>query len=642
MAAKKSGRLRKIASEFSVGIQTIQEFLAKKGYDIGTNPNAKITEEMYEILEGEFQSEKSVKEASEKLAKERKKEKLKSVSAETSEEEEEEEEEIAEEIESDKEDVQAAIEEVSEKSSEIESKKDSQKTEDTHIKIETNKPKVFGKIDLEKKSKVSSKKEDETKSEQVSETKQEAEQAKVEKVAEEKVQEKTEKKSDSEIEDKTPEIKPEPKEEKAAEKTVTEDTKTEAETQTPSEKKDEKVVEQESSSDNKTEDAKDEQENQQSDNRLKKLKVLGKIDLPEKRPFKKSYKKDKQNKEDQKAETQEKKTEKTQANKDQKAKSEKENIDKKPEAEKTSEDKKPKNIEDDENFIKTKYSKLTGPKVVGKIELPKKKVASSADDPKKEFHKRKKKRRRIKKEVDNTNKAKRPQDQKPSPKPTNKPHARPKKKDKRAEPSEEDIQKKMKETLARLEGKKSTSVKHRKNKRRKVEDKHQQDNRGAEKAKSTLKVTEFVSANELANMIGVDVNDIIKTCMSLGLFVSINQRLDAETISVALLIDKGGNVHVTRPGVRASVDRARMGLKTSEAKKVANAWVGPANGREGRQLFVRFVDKEHQKEHGGVVLTRLGETISRFRGARVVESGSFLPGHITKTQKNRKERISGQ
>jgi hypothetical protein len=116
----------------------------------------------------------------------------------------------------------------------------------------------------------------------------------------------------------------------------------------------------------------------------------------------------------------------------------------------------------------------------------------------------------------------------------------------------------------------------------------------------------------------------------------------AETISVALLIDKGGNVHVTRPGVRASVDRARMGLKTSEAKKVANAWVGPANGREGRQLFVRFVDKEHQKEHGGVVLTRLGETISRFRGARVVESGSFLPGHITKTQKNRKERISGQ
>ncbi len=50
--------------------------------------------------------------------------------------------------------------------------------------------------------------------------------------------------------------------------------------------------------------------------------------------------------------------------------------------------------------------------------------------------------------------------------------------------------------------------------------------------KQTLKVTEFVSANQLAQMMNVSVTQIISTCMSLGLFVSINQRLDAETIAI--------------------------------------------------------------------------------------------------------------
>jgi translation initiation factor IF-2 len=98
--------------------------------------------------------------------------------------------------------------------------------------------------------------------------------------------------------------------------------------------------------------------------------------------------------------------------------------------------------------------------------------------------------------------------------------------------TEEEVQKQIKETLARLsQGKqKSKSSKHRKQKRedfRAALEAEEQE--GVEKI---IKVTEFVSANELSKMMNISVNEIISTCMSLGLFVSINQRLDAETLSI--------------------------------------------------------------------------------------------------------------
>jgi len=98
--------------------------------------------------------------------------------------------------------------------------------------------------------------------------------------------------------------------------------------------------------------------------------------------------------------------------------------------------------------------------------------------------------------------------------------------------TEEEVQKQIKETLARLsQGKqKSKSSKHRKQKRedfRAALEAEEQE--GVEKI---IKVTEFVSANELSKMMNISVNEIISTCMSLGLFVSINQRLDAETLTI--------------------------------------------------------------------------------------------------------------
>ncbi len=101
------------------------------------------------------------------------------------------------------------------------------------------------------------------------------------------------------------------------------------------------------------------------------------------------------------------------------------------------------------------------------------------------------------------------------------------------EVSEEDVQKQIKDTLARLTTKgKSKGAKYRREKRDAVSQKMQEEVQRQEDEKHTIKVTEFVSVNELASLMKVPPTEVIATCMSLGLIVSINQRLDAETMSV--------------------------------------------------------------------------------------------------------------
>ncbi len=114
------------------------------------------------------------------------------------------------------------------------------------------------------------------------------------------------------------------------------------------------------------------------------------------------------------------------------------------------------------------------------------------------------------------------------------------KKDQRRQPahteiSDEDVQKQVKETLARLTGKgnaQKKAVKWRKEKREAASNRaHEAAELEAAESK-TLKLTEFVTANDLASMMNVPVNQVIATCMNLGVMVSINQRLDAETINI--------------------------------------------------------------------------------------------------------------
>jgi translation initiation factor IF-2 len=179
-------------------------------------------------------------------------------------------------------------------------------------------------------------------------------------------------------------------------------------------------------------------------------------------------------------------------------------------------------------------SKLSGPTVVGKIDLPveEKKKTPAFQSTKPEGpgdSRKKKKRKRIVKGQDKPSAITTP----PGEKKEKVGGKKGKKRPIRAEISEEEVQKQIKETLARLTTKgKSRGSRYRKEKRELIHQKNREDKDRLEQEKNILKVTEFVSANELAIMMDIPVTEIISTCMNLGLFVSINQRLDAETLSL--------------------------------------------------------------------------------------------------------------
>jgi len=171
--------------------------------------------------------------------------------------------------------------------------------------------------------------------------------------------------------------------------------------------------------------------------------------------------------------------------------------------------------------IKFERKKIAGPTVLGKIELPVERPKSPAGSSRPE-NLNKRKRKRIKKvEVPSTgnktggNKFNKPKTAKP-------------------EISERDIQKEIKDTLARLSNKggKSKAAKNRRQKRESVAQKRQEEMEMAEQQEKILKLTEFVTVSELASMMSIQPTQVISVCMSLGIFASINQRLDAETIQI--------------------------------------------------------------------------------------------------------------
>ena len=188
-------------------------------------------------------------------------------------------------------------------------------------------------------------------------------------------------------------------------------------------------------------------------------------------------------------------------------------------------------------------TRLSGPKVLGKIDV-KSFEKKKGDD----GHRKREKRKRIAKDkIDITQKQNQPgikenirksdntagavqngknavkEKRKKAPKPVTK-----------VEISEEEVQKQIKDTLARLtaKGPKFKTAKHRRDKREAVSARLNEEIERQEQEKSVLKVTEFVTVSELATMMDVSVNDVITVCMNLGLMVSINQRLDAEALVI--------------------------------------------------------------------------------------------------------------
>ncbi|MFT4779154.1 MAG: translation initiation factor IF-2 [Flavobacteriales bacterium] len=197
----------------------------------------------------------------------------------------------------------------------------------------------------------------------------------------------------------------------------------------------------------------------------------------------------------------------------------------------------------DRTLRRAEAQRLSGPTVVGKIELPaerpkKKPVASSSDT---DLRKKRKRKRIATDPPPGTGSA-------PSSGPGNNrgggpqrgpaqrgpnPRGAKGKAVKKPEITEADIQKEIKETLARLSGSgKSKSSKIRRAKRDERAQRQEEEAARLEEATAVLQLTEFVTVSELATMMNTGVNEVISACMSLGIMVSINQRLDAETIQI--------------------------------------------------------------------------------------------------------------
>ncbi|MAJ06067.1 MAG: translation initiation factor IF-2 [Crocinitomicaceae bacterium] len=194
---------------------------------------------------------------------------------------------------------------------------------------------------------------------------------------------------------------------------------------------------------------------------------------------------------------------------------------------------------DETKTIKAEAQKLSGPKVLGKIELPKVQQKTEDQD---DGDASKRKRKRIKKvNVEKAGKKVFKEKRKPTKSPV------------KTEATPEEIQKEIKETLARLSNKgKSKSVKLRREKRQAISDKMEIEELITEQEKSTIKLTEFVSVSELASMMSKSPNDVIGTLMSIGIFASINQRLDAETLTM-VAEEFGFTVEFVSADVTASV-----------------------------------------------------------------------------------------
>jgi translation initiation factor IF-2 len=176
------------------------------------------------------------------------------------------------------------------------------------------------------------------------------------------------------------------------------------------------------------------------------------------------------------------------------------------------------------NKIETNFKKLSGLKKTGEIldlkSIKKDKKEQSSDDAKKRRRKRiskgglKDKNEGVDKEKSNFKKNKNIS--------------------LKVEPKDDEIQKQVRETLEKLQGKssKSKGAKHRKDKRDQRKQKTEEDIEQQEKESKKIQITEFITVAEIASLMDITSNDIISACMSLGVMVTMNQRLDAETLTI--------------------------------------------------------------------------------------------------------------
>ena len=464
-------RLNKVTRDLNVGITTVVEFLQKKGYTIEASPNAKITEEQYAVLVKEFSTDKNLKIESEKFSQERQNK--------------------------DRNKASISIEG-------FEPKKEKEEVVKTVIPEEARpKLKQVGKIDLDNLNKKTAPKVAEPAAKVIEQTPK-AEPV-VEKVVEGKETPQPEKETPKPVvvEEKRPEPAPQP-----APAPVQEEKKE------PKIEKMEEKTPQVKEMEKETPEAAPVQEKEEDDvfkirptEFKSKINVVGQIDLA---ALNQSTRPKKKSKEEKRKEREEKDKQRQEQRKQMKDAIIKEI--------RKGDDKVSKNSANDDAAKKKKRNRINKERV--DINAAGTTNAGGNNNQRN----------------DNANRPNRNNNSKPN---NNNQGGGKFNKDRfkkpvvKTEVSDEDVAKQVKETLARLTNKtKNKTAKYRKEKRENVQNRLMEQEEMEQEDSKILKLTEFVTANELASMMDIPVTQVIATCMSIGIMVSINQRLDAETINL--------------------------------------------------------------------------------------------------------------